>query len=78
MNALTNENSLCYVLGKEIAYRYQDYLALDDEGQYDAALLIYGDYVLSRQRSAANCWTTSVGRSRSSVTVVGRRDNGTH
>jgi SAM-dependent methyltransferase len=30
--------------GLDIAYRYQDYLTLDDEGQYDAALLIYGDY----------------------------------
>jgi SAM-dependent methyltransferase len=28
----------------EIEYRYQDYLTLEDEGQYDAALLIYGDY----------------------------------
>jgi SAM-dependent methyltransferase len=28
----------------DILYRYQDYLTLDDEGQYDAALLIYGDY----------------------------------
>jgi len=28
----------------DIAYRYQDYLTLDDEEQYDAALLIYGDY----------------------------------
>ncbi len=27
-----------------IQYRYQDYLTLDDEGKYDAALLIYGDY----------------------------------
>jgi hypothetical protein len=25
-------------------YRYQDYLMLEDEGQYDAALLIYGDF----------------------------------
>jgi SAM-dependent methyltransferase len=30
--------------GLDIAYRYQDYLTLDDEEQYDAALLIYGDY----------------------------------
>ena len=30
--------------GLDIAYCYQDYLTLDDEGQYDAALLIYGDY----------------------------------
>jgi SAM-dependent methyltransferase len=28
----------------DIRYRYQDYLTLDDEGDYDAALLIYGDY----------------------------------
>jgi SAM-dependent methyltransferase len=28
----------------DIRYRYQDYLTLDDEGEYDAALLIYGDY----------------------------------
>lgn len=28
----------------EIQYRYQDYLTLEDENQYDAALLIYGDY----------------------------------
>jgi SAM-dependent methyltransferase len=30
--------------GLDISYRYQDYLTLDDELQYDAALLIYGDY----------------------------------
>ena len=28
----------------DIEYRYQDYLTLDDEDQYDAALLIYGDF----------------------------------
>lgn len=28
----------------DIQYRYQDYLTLEDEGQYDAALLIYGDF----------------------------------
>lgn len=28
----------------EIAYRYQNYLTLDDANQYDAALLIYGDF----------------------------------
>ncbi|MBN1657644.1 MAG: methyltransferase domain-containing protein [Anaerolineae bacterium] len=28
----------------EITYRYQDYLTLDAAQQYDAALLIYGDY----------------------------------
>ncbi len=28
----------------DIQYRHQDYLTLDDEEQYDAALLIYGDY----------------------------------
>jgi SAM-dependent methyltransferase len=28
----------------EICYRYQNYLALDDENQYDAAFLIYGDF----------------------------------
>jgi len=27
----------------DIRYRYQDYLTLEDEGLYDAALLIYGD-----------------------------------
>jgi SAM-dependent methyltransferase len=27
----------------DIRYRYQDYLSLRDDGQYDAALLIYGD-----------------------------------
>jgi len=27
----------------DIRYRYQDYLTLDDENQYEAALLIYGD-----------------------------------
>ncbi len=27
-----------------IAYRYQNYLELSDENQYDAALLIYGDF----------------------------------
>ena len=28
----------------EIIYRYQNYLELDDEAQYDAAFLIYGDF----------------------------------
>ena len=28
----------------DIEYRYQNYLTLDDENQYEAALLIYGDY----------------------------------
>jgi len=28
----------------DIRYRYQDYLTLEDENQYDAALLIYGDF----------------------------------
>lgn len=28
----------------DIQYRYQDYLTLEDENQYDAVLLIYGDY----------------------------------
>jgi SAM-dependent methyltransferase len=28
----------------DILYRYQDYLTLEDEGLYDAALLIYGDF----------------------------------
>jgi SAM-dependent methyltransferase len=28
----------------DIQYRYQDYLTLEDEGEYDAALLIYGDF----------------------------------
>ena len=27
----------------DVSYRYQDYLTLDDESQYDVALLIYGD-----------------------------------
>jgi SAM-dependent methyltransferase len=30
--------------GLEIRYRYQDYLTLEDRGQYDVALLIYGDF----------------------------------
>lgn len=30
--------------GLDITYRYQNYLALEDEAGYDAALLIYGDY----------------------------------
>jgi SAM-dependent methyltransferase len=30
--------------GLDITYRYQNYLTLKDEGAYDAALLIYGDY----------------------------------
>ena len=29
--------------GLDICYRYQNYIDLDDENQYDAALLIYGD-----------------------------------
>jgi SAM-dependent methyltransferase len=33
-----NENNL------NIAYRYQNYLKLEDEDQYDAAFLIYGDF----------------------------------
>jgi len=28
----------------DITYRYQNYLELDDESKYDAALLIYGDF----------------------------------
>lgn len=28
----------------DIRYRYQDYLMLEDDGLYDAALLIYGDF----------------------------------
>jgi SAM-dependent methyltransferase len=28
----------------DICYRYQDYLTLEDEDQYEAALLIYGDF----------------------------------
>ena len=37
----------------EIAYRYQNYLELEDENQYDAAFLIYGDFcpLNPRQRS---------------------------
>lgn len=42
----------------DIEYRYQDYLTLEDEGLYDATLLIYGDFCpLSpeqRQRLLAN------------------------
>jgi SAM-dependent methyltransferase len=30
--------------GLEITYRYQNYLTLEDENTYDAALLIFGDY----------------------------------
>ncbi len=30
--------------GQTITYRYQNYLTLEDNGQYDAACLIYGDY----------------------------------
>lgn len=30
--------------GLNITYRYQDYLDLDDDSLYDAALLIYGDF----------------------------------
>jgi len=30
--------------GLQITYRYQNYLELDDENQYDAAFLIYGDF----------------------------------
>lgn len=30
--------------GLEIEYRYQDYLKLEDEDRFDAALLIYGDF----------------------------------
>ena len=37
----------------EIAYRYQNYLELEDENHYDAAFLIYGDFcpLNPRQRS---------------------------
>jgi SAM-dependent methyltransferase len=31
-------------LGLDITYRYQNYLQLADENQYEAALLIYGDF----------------------------------
>jgi SAM-dependent methyltransferase len=39
--------------GLDIHYRYQDYLKLEDQGQYDAVLLIYGDLcpLSSEQRS---------------------------
>lgn len=39
--------------GLDIAYRLQNYLELDDESQYDAAVLIYGDYcpLSSEQRA---------------------------
>jgi SAM-dependent methyltransferase len=37
-SACAKENNL------DIAYRYQDYLTLDDAGRYDTALLIYGDF----------------------------------
>lgn len=39
--------------GLDIRYRYQDYLTLEDDGQYNAALLIYGDYcpLAPKQRS---------------------------
>jgi SAM-dependent methyltransferase len=42
-----NENNL------DITYRYEDYLDLQDENQYDAALLIYGDFcpLSPKQRS---------------------------
>lgn len=30
--------------GLDIRYRYQDYLTIEDENQYDAAFLIYGDF----------------------------------
>ncbi len=37
----------------EIIYRYQNYLELEDENQYDAALLIYGDFCpLNRSQRA--------------------------
>ena len=36
------ENAL--QLGLDICYRYQNYLTLEDTGQYDVAMLIFGDY----------------------------------
>lgn len=45
-----SQNSIDYAVeaarqaGLEITYRCQDYLTLTDEAQYDAALLIYGDF----------------------------------
>ncbi|PKO14045.1 MAG: class I SAM-dependent methyltransferase [Chloroflexi bacterium HGW-Chloroflexi-10] len=45
-----SQNSINYAInsahqqGLEITYRCQDYLQLTDEAQYDAALLIYGDF----------------------------------
>jgi SAM-dependent methyltransferase len=37
----------------DITYRYQDYLTLDDESRYEAALLIYGDYCALAPQSRA-------------------------
>jgi SAM-dependent methyltransferase len=61
-----SQNSIDYAVeaarqaGLGIAYRCQDYLTLTDEAQYDAALLIYGDFCpLSpdqRTRLLANVW----------------------
>ena len=45
-----SRNSIAYARQKakennlEINYRYQNYLTLEDEAQYETALLIYGDY----------------------------------
>lgn len=36
--------NFAYENNLNITYRYQNYLELDDENQYDAALLIYGDF----------------------------------
>lgn len=54
-----SENSIAYAVQQArdhhlpISYRCQDYLELDDEQRYDAALLIYGDYCpLSPQQRA--------------------------
>ena len=45
-----HKNSIDYAIqkaredGLQITYRCEDYLQLKDEAQYDAALLIYGDF----------------------------------
>ena len=36
--------SYAEMMGLEITYRYENYLDLEDQGLYDAAVLIFGDY----------------------------------
>jgi SAM-dependent methyltransferase len=68
--------------GLDIAYRYQDYLTLEDERAYDAALLINGDYcpLAPEQRSQllANVRRALVDGGRFALDVTTREHRALH